>query len=88
MAQICFILSLKKSVNKFYTVFYTDFDYVYLISSFLNHHTASSVGWDPVPAKDLNSILNQTTDFTDQELPEMEVSYQFADSCDFYERSC
>ena len=75
MAQICFILSLKKSVNKFFTVFYSDFDYVYLISSFLDHYTASSVGPDLVPAKDLNSILNQTTDFTDQELPEMEVTF-------------
>ena len=50
-----------------------------LFSSFLDHYTASSVGWDPVPAKDLNSILNQTTDFTDQELPEMEVSNEDLD---------
>ena len=34
---------------------------------------ASSVGWDPVPEKDVNSILNITTDFTDMDLPEKEV---------------
>ena len=47
--------------------------FLLLFSSFLDHYTASSVGWDPVRERDLNSILNQTTDFTDTDLPEIEV---------------